>query len=86
MRAFPFVIHSHNRPLCCILLHNKRARQKAVPTNTAEKYLCRETNSRASQSTGLASHAINLGRAELHGSGPKETSSSLTSTIHDGKF
>ena len=22
MRVFPFVIHSHNRPLCCILLHN----------------------------------------------------------------
>ena len=46
MRVFPFAIHSHNCPLCCILLHNKRARQKAVPTNTAEKYLCRETNSR----------------------------------------
>ena len=47
IRMFPFVIHSHNCPLCCILLHNKRARQKAVPTkNTAEKYLCRETNSR----------------------------------------
>ena len=24
MRAFPFVIHSHNYALCCILLHNKK--------------------------------------------------------------
>ena len=41
----------------------------------------------ASQSIGLASHAINLGRAELRGSGPKETSSSLISTIlKRGKF
>ena len=35
----------------------------------------------------LASHAINLGRAELCGSGPKETSSSLISIIlKRGKF
>ena len=27
MSVFPFVIHSHNRPLCCILLHNKRRRR-----------------------------------------------------------
>ena len=24
MRVFPFVIHSHNCALCCILLHNKK--------------------------------------------------------------
>ena len=33
MRVFPFVIHSHDCAFYGIVLHNKKTKQKAIPTS-----------------------------------------------------